>query len=253
MSYLTHDIPYINAGGGTLQSATASTAVSCTVNSSVLAGDLVIMALYSTVDPGVAVDAEEGWVLLDSTFTSSYGIAIWAHISTRTGTSRNGLTLASAGDWAGITYSVRAIAPFRPSLVGAVGSWKGFLDAADSRSMSWNPFEAAGFAANTWQGMTIVVAGCANGGVVPTATAPTAYYERVDTGIVAAPSMNLWVGDRAGGSTFTTDIYATVTNTTFYTTSGAQTNRASCRAFVPFIGNVMSNRSRYLSSRRVMG
>jgi hypothetical protein len=255
MSYWGGGTGHTNAGGGTLQTGIATTAVTCTVSSAVAAGDLVVMALYATVNPGAAVDAGEGWVLLDSGFDAgnAYGMAIWAHISTRGGTSRNGLTLETAGDWAGITYSVHPIWPFQFSFVGAVGSQNCFNAVADSRSMSWNPFRAAGFAANTWQGMTILVAGCYNGATVPTATAPTLYYERVDTGIATTPFVNLWIGERAGGSTFATSIYDTVTNTTFYTTSGAQTKRASCRAFVPFIGNVNAYRGRYLSGRRVMG
>jgi len=256
MSYYSGAVPYLAVAQGNLTSGTASATVTTEATTQTLPGDLLVLVLYATVDPAAAIDAGEGWVLLDSGFdgANGYGIAMWVAVSAKAGLTRTGLTLASSGNWAAVLSFFRPLSSLRWGLSGKVAGGNWYNATADSRSMSWNPYRGAGFAGNGLQGVELLGAGCANGGVVPTATAPTGYTERADQGIVAAPSMNISLNYRVPATANLVTNYAltTVTNSTYYTTSGAQTNRASVRGFVPIVG-LSSYPGRYFSGRRFMG
>lgn len=259
-------VPCYAVTEGTLMSGTSSADVTAQAASTTAVGNLLVMVLYATVDPGNARDAGEGWVLLDSAFDAgnSFGVAIWVAISRRAGTTRSGLTLASAGNWANAVAIFRlAYASTWPEynhlfwdLAGRVrgGTW--YSGTADSRTMSWSPMEGPGVAGNGFMGIELLGAGCYNGGTVPTATAPTGYTERIDQGVATGAMMNVSLNYRtptsANGTLATDYALQTVSVANYYSVSGAQTNRAAVRGFIP-IGGSCHYPGAYLSHRRMRG
>lgn len=235
-----------------MTSGSATTAVTVTASASVAPHDLLVLVLYTSVNCCDALDAGEGWVLLDGGFdgTNNYGFSMWGCISARAGATRNGLTLSSSGNWRAQNYAYRPIAPFRFHLGGRIAGGDWFNATADSRSMSWNPFRGAGNAALFVQGISLLAAGCTNNAsVLPTATAPTSHTERFDTGATTAPASNVWLGDKTTVTAGTVDIYSTITNATFWSNTSARTNRACARAFVPVLSGALTGR--YVAPRRI--
>jgi hypothetical protein len=164
-----------------------------------------------------------------------------------------GLTAASSGNYCSQCYAYRPVnAGLRFALSEAVDDRDWYNATADSRVQSWNPMRGPGLAILNAQGITLLAAGCTNNAsVLPTASAPTGWTERFDTGTTAAPSFNIWLGDRNIGTPGAPDQHATVTNASFWSNTSARTKRAGIRVFIPIVGYAAARRGRYGAARRI--
>jgi hypothetical protein len=264
MSYYWNGPPGIRLSEGAVQSGTASTAVTSATTAQTAVGQALVMVVYANVDQLGAVDTGEGWVQVESQFdaTNNIGLAIYFVIARRPGATRVGITLPTAGNWVSATGiltmgldTARQQAPIQFDLGARCGAGNMWVDLTDVRSMTWDPWKNGwGNGGNGAQGVEIIACGCSNGGTVPTATAPTGYSELLDNGVSAAPSYNVWAGFRNASTSGAAVNYfgQTVTNSTFFSTTGSQTNRCSIRGYIPFCA-LSHSPGRYLSRRRIMG
>jgi hypothetical protein len=248
VSYLSGANPYTSVGSGTLQASTGAAGVTVSANASTLAHDLIVAVLYAAGDVTLAVDAGEGWVLLDGGYNagSTYGCGLFACISARAGATRAGLTLASSVAWTLQCHTYRPIAPFRFTLAGAVGSRNWFNSTASSTANA-RPAFARGAGASQFraQGIELTGGGYNNAGTTTTAGNITNYTERFDTGQVS-PAHGVALEDLTTVTQGTVGQYGTLS----CTLAAAKTNHGGVRAFVPLIVGPPL-RGRYASGRRL--
>ena len=250
---------------GTKQTATSSSTIGAVVNGNVRAGDPVILGAYVVgADCTLAVDAGDGWVILDAGYDSvnGYGILLAACLSPKTGAwTGAGMTLPGNAAFTaqtvfyGITpsgaISDRSFGRLKPEQ--ASGSRNGangwFNDTASSTTLTIPRRDGPGYN----QFLEFAVCGYTNDGSNPVETVSTAgsWVEDSDVG-QNSPAHGLWMGRLTApvavathGLPFEAGINLTI--------SAACTNRAGVRCCIPIVGNLNATRfrNRYMSSRRM--
>lgn len=247
MSYFAGlTLPYSSVGSGTLTTNAGSTAVTVTANASTLAGDLIVLVVYTAADITLATDAGEGWVCLDCGYDSvnTYGLGLFACVAASAGTTRAGLTLPTSAAWTAQNHTFRPLAGQRWDLAGIIGSRAWFNATASATALTRPAFVGPGLAA-AGQGIQLSGGGYNNGGTTTTVGTITNWTERFDTG-QASPAHGVVLNDKT--SLAASDHYSTLASTL----AVAKTNRAGVRAFVPLRAAV-DNRGRTLSGRRMWG
>lgn len=250
MSYLSGAVPFSSVGVGTLQASTGSTAVSVSSHANTLAGDLIAAVVYAAGDITVAVDAGDGWVLLDGGYNSgaTYGLGLFVCIAASAGATRAGLTLASSVAWTCQCQTFRAVAPFRWTLVGAVGSGNWYNSTGSSTANTRPAFKGLGAGQFRTQGIELTCGGYNNGGTTTTAGNITNFTETTgtDTG-QASPPHGVVIEHLTSVGAATTGQYGTLS----CALAVAKTNHGGARGFVPVIGHVSPQMRRYGQSRRL--
>lgn len=232
MSYLSGASPYTSVGSGTLQASTGAATVTVSANASTRAHDLIALVVYAAGDVTLAVDAGEGWVLLDGGYNSgaTYGLGLFACISARDGATRAGLTLPSSVAWTAQCHVFRPIAPFRFNLAGAVGSGNWFNSTGSATANTRPAFKGAGAAQFRVHGIELTGGGYNNAGTTTTAGNITSYTERFDTG-QTSPAHGVALEDLTTLTQGTVGQYGTLS----CALAVAKTNHGGVRAFVPLI------------------
>jgi len=251
MSYISGAIaiPFTAVGNGTLTTNAGSTTVTVTANASTQAHDLIVLVVYAAADLTLAVDAGEGWQVLDVGWdsTNSFSVGMFVCVSARDGATRNGLTLPASAAWTAQNTSFRVVhrGVMRWNLAQMSRSTDWFNASASATALQIPAYRGAGKADQFYQGIELAGGGYNNGGTTTTVAGATNYNEHFDTGQVSPPH-GVTLSSRSNLAQGTTNLYAAITRNL----AVAKTNRGSVRGFVPIDGPLSIDGRRYGSSAR---